>query len=106
MTPKKEEKEEELKKEKKEEKEEKEEKPEKKILKAKIEPEEPKPIQFPIPEMPTLVNFNEFLGSLYRTQRFESVGGFVYWMKKQGIPKKLSVERWKEYFDEFVNRKV
>jgi len=60
----------------------------------------------PEPEMPVLVTFREFLGILSRESRFESVGAFSYWMIQQGVPKKLSVERWMACFDEFVNRKV
>jgi hypothetical protein len=74
----------------------------KKEEEAKIVPE----AYVPQEEMPSLIVFNEFLLQLQREAPIESVGSFMSWMKRKGIPKKLSSLRWREYFNEFINRKV
>jgi hypothetical protein len=52
------------------------------------------------------VRFNEFLSSLKNSYLIETIGGFVNWMKRNGIPKSLTSVQWKEKLEEYINRKV
>jgi len=57
-------------------------------------------------EVPSLVTLNEFLGTIGKEYPIESIGGFIYWVKKQGAPKKWPINMWKEKLNEFLTRKV
>jgi hypothetical protein len=71
--------------------------------------EEVKPIETKLDEPkepPTLVSLNEFISTLNRENRIETIGSFIYWMQRKGNLPKLSLEIWKKYFGEFVTRKT
>jgi hypothetical protein len=58
--------------------------------------------------IPTLVTLGEFILSVSKqhTNCHESLGGFVYWIKKEGCPKRWPVQMWKDKFDQFLSRKT
>ena len=57
-------------------------------------------------EIPSLITINEFIGSVGKEHPVESLGSFIYWIKKQGMPKRWPIRMWREKFNEFLNRKV
>jgi len=59
-------------------------------------------------EMPVMIKFNEFLSSISKSRAFlpETIGGFVSWMKRSGIPKSLPYSRWLDLIKEYATRKV
>ncbi len=78
-------------------------KPEPEILEVK------EPVSLPVrEEMPVMIKFNEFLFSISKSREFlpETIGGFVAWMKREGVPKSLPYNRWKELLVEYSKRKV
>jgi hypothetical protein len=60
------------------------------------------------PEMPVMIKFNEFLSSVSKSRKFlpETIGGFVAWMKREGVPKSLPFNRWKELLEKYSKRIV
>lgn len=60
------------------------------------------------PSMPSLVTLNEFVLTLskQRIHHFESLGSFVYWIKKDGCPNRWPFDMWKQKFDEFLSKKT
>jgi hypothetical protein len=57
-------------------------------------------------EIPQFIKIEEFLSSVSRKYPIESLGGFVSWIKKDGMPRKLPFNKWKELLDTFRQRKV
>ena len=53
-----------------------------------------------------LIKIEEFLNTANKMYKVESLGGFYGFMKRQGMPPKLSFARWKEKLEEFLKRKV
>ena len=58
--------------------------------------------------MPSLITLNEFVLTLskQRMHHFESLGSFVYWIKKDGCPNRWPFDMWKQKFDEFLSKKT
>jgi len=58
--------------------------------------------------LPTLVTLKEFVSSISKqhTNYYESLGGFAYWIKKEGCPKKWPYDFWLQKFNEFLERKT
>jgi len=58
--------------------------------------------------VPVMIKFNEFLSSISKSREFlpETIGGFVFWMKREGVPKSLPFNRWKELLVEYSIRKT
>lgn len=59
-----------------------------------------------VQEIPTLIKPDEFLQLMSKEYPVESMGGFIYWMKKQGMPPKWPLKMWKAKLDEYFNRKL
>jgi len=59
-----------------------------------------------VAERPSLISISEFLNSIRKNHPIESSGAFVYWMKKDGMPKRWPLKMWQDKFEEFLNRKV
>lgn len=78
------------------------------VLKAPEVPQEVPKAPISREEMPTMIKFNEFLSSVSKSREFlpETIGGFVSWMKREGMPKALPFTRWKELFVEYSKRIV
>jgi hypothetical protein len=76
----------------------------------KIEPEDTPSItnvKVEVPDLPTLIPFNEFLFSMRNSHYVETLGGFAYWIKRnKGIPSKASAKYWRECLKEFLERKL
>ncbi len=85
----------------------------------KIDPEEafiliekevpvPPPVVEELQELPTKIKFNEFLSGIQKAREFlpETVGGFIAWMKREGVPKSLPYNRWRELLVEYTKRKT
>lgn len=66
-----------------------------------MKPEEIKP-----EERPSLITISEFLNTIRKSYPIESAGAFIYFMKKDGLPKRWPLGMWKEKFEEFLTRKV
>ena len=82
-------------------------------MEKKLEPEisesQKEPESVPIrEEMPVMIRFNEFLSSISKSRAFlpETIGGFVSWMKREGVPKSLPFNRWKELLITYSKRIV
>jgi hypothetical protein len=58
--------------------------------------------------MEGLVTLREFILTLskQRKNRHESLGAFVYWIEKDGCPRKWPFVKWEQKFEEFLHRKV
>jgi hypothetical protein len=58
--------------------------------------------------VPVMIKFNEFISSVSKSKSREflpeTIGGFVFWMKREGVPKSLPYERWKELLVEYSKR--
>ena len=69
---------------------------------------EPKSVPISREEMPVMIKFNEFLFTISKSKEFlpETIGGFVAWMKRNGVPKSLPFNRWKELLVEYSIRKT
>lgn len=59
-----------------------------------------------IVEPPVLVRAGEFLQIISKQYPVESMGGFIYWLKKQGMPPKWPLNMWKAKLEEYLNRKL
>ena len=58
-------------------------------------------------DTPHLISIAEFLASVQKKYRVETIGGFAAWMRKHySTSFKLSKQVWQEKIDEYVNRKV
>ncbi len=66
----------------------------------------PEEMKKEVEEELSLINISEFLNSIKKTHPVESAGSFIYWMKKDGLPKRWPLKMWQEKFKEFLNRKV
>jgi hypothetical protein len=83
-------------------------------MEKKLEPEisesqkEPESVPISREEMPVMIRFNEFLSSISKSRAFlpETIGGFVSWMKREGVPKSLPFNRWKELLITYSKRIV
>jgi hypothetical protein len=75
---------------------------------AKIERIEEKPKSELQAPMPSLITLSEFLLTLskQRTNYFESLGGFAYWIRKEGCPNKWPFDTWMDAFKKFLSRKT
>ena len=78
------------------------------VMEKQPEVKEPLPPYVSREEQPAKIKFNEFLNSISKSREFlpETIGGFVSWMRREGIPKSLSFDRWKELLVEYSQRKV
>ena len=56
--------------------------------------------------VPPMIKIEEFLALIKGKYHVESIGGFASWMKKTGMPRKLSFIRWGEKFNEYLKRRV
>ena len=58
--------------------------------------------------LPTLVSLNEFIKTVSKSHMYpvNSLGGYVFWVKKNGCPKKWSYEKWEEKLEEFLKRNI
>jgi hypothetical protein len=65
------------------------------------------PSKLEAPVRLTMIGLNEFIntGSLSRTYKVETLGGFLTWVKGKA-PSKLPFESWRKMLDEFANRIV
>lgn len=80
-----------------------------KKLESEIEPEKGlESVSSESLEMPVLIKFNEFIYTVSKSREFkpETIGGFVYWMKREGIPKSLPFDRWKDKLEKYSKRIV
>lgn len=66
-------------------------------LKPEIEPKE---------AIPSLVRMEEFLQSISKDYPVESLGGFIFWVKRNGVPKRWPVHLWKQKLEEYLGRKI
>ena len=59
-------------------------------------------------EILSLIKFDELLSIIVKSRKFlpETVGGFTFWMKRSGVPKSLTFEKWNELFSEYRIREV
>ena len=57
---------------------------------------------------PSLINLNEFCVTIAKRREHptSSIGGFAYWIKKKGCPKKWPFTVWQKEFQEYLDRKV
>lgn len=55
-------------------------------------------------DVPSLVRIEEFLKSISKEYPVESLGGFVYWIKKQGAPVRWPFSMWKQRLEEYLGR--
>jgi hypothetical protein len=69
---------------------------------------EPESVPIRREETPVMIKFNEFLSSISKSREFlpETIGGFIFWMKREGVPKSLPFNRWKELLVEYSIRKT
>jgi len=56
--------------------------------------------------VPSLVKIEEFLKSISKSYAIESLGGFAYWIKREGAPPKWPFQMWKNKLDEYLGRKI
>ena len=56
----------------------------------------------------TLIKFSEFLYTVSKSEEYlpETLGGFAYFMKREGVPKSLPFSKWKELLDNYTKREV
>jgi len=57
-------------------------------------------------EKVSLIKLEEFLRSIQRKYPIESLGGFSYWIRKQGAPSKWPLTMWERKLQEYLGRKI
>jgi len=65
-----------------------------------------KPEEIKSEERPSLITISEFLDTTRKSHPIESSGAFIYYMKRDGLPKRWPLKMWQDKFEEFLNRKV
>ncbi len=61
----------------------------------------------PVPEeKPSMLTFSEFAGSIRKRHVIETLGGFSYWMQRQGMPPKWPKDMWEAKLEEYLTRKL
>ena len=76
------------------------------IKKNKVEDEIKNVISEPQEEAPSLASMDEFLSTIKKNYRIESLGGFIHWIQRVGRTPRMSIKQWNDKFNEFMTRKV
>lgn len=59
-----------------------------------------------VKETPVLIRPEEFLQLISREYPVESMGGFIFWLKRQGMPPKWPLKMWRAKLEQYLNRKL
>jgi hypothetical protein len=57
-------------------------------------------------EAPPLASMDEFLSTIKRNYRIESLGSFIHWIQLVGKTPRMSIKQWNDKLNEFMTRKV
>jgi antibiotic biosynthesis monooxygenase (ABM) superfamily enzyme len=52
------------------------------------------------------MNIQEFIEFVLKEHYIETLGGFYDWMKRNGLPKKLTLPQWRNQLRIFLERRV